>query len=122
MFTKRSLALVLVFWVTVIPAYSCTPDDFYFFAPYNDLSSSDNLTVNQFAPLSFTHQSAAVYSDYVFFVTNGRSNVGLYSLIKKEMLFTLDLKGVDGKTYHCNQSSFGIEKYEPTDFFPLLYF
>lgn len=37
------------------------------------------------------------------------------------MLFTLNLKGVDGRTYHCNQSSFGIEKYEPTDFFPLLY-
>ena len=120
------------------PAFSCTRDDIFEYEfeldlsdtisafevinpPYRDWSSSDRISVNQFASLSFTHQSAATYGDYVFFVTDGRSKIGLFSLRKKEILFTLTLRGADRKTYHCNQCTFGIEKYEDIDHFPLLY-
>ena len=90
-------------------------------SPYRHWTSTDDIIISQYAPLGFSHQSSATYGDYAFFVTRGRSKIGLYNLKDKKMLFTLALKGVNGDTYHCNQSTFGFEKYESTDVFPLLY-
>lgn len=136
--SRRSIIYLFFLSFVASPAYSCAKvDDFYLdpalplydtltvmevcTPPYNDWSLTDRIKVDLFAPLSFSHQSAAVYGDYAFFVTNGRSEMGLYSLKKKEMLFTLALKGASGKVYHCNQCTFGFEKYDQKDFFPLLY-
>lgn len=88
---------------------------------YRDWTSSDAITIKKYASLGFSHQSAAAYGDYAFFVTNGRSKILLYNLSTKSSLFTLGLKSVSGTTYHCNQSTFGVEKYEENDYFPLLY-
>lgn len=89
--------------------------------PYWMWTASDVIDINVYSSLSFSHQSAAAYGDYAFFVTNGRSQVCLYSLAKKDKLYTLSLKGVNGGTYHCNQSTFGFEKFDELDSFPLLY-
>ena len=134
----RRLLVLFLLSIVLFPAYSCAKGDAFYLELefvlndtlpvfdvinplYNDWSSSDRIKVNQFAPLSFSHQSAAAYRDYAFFVTNGRSQIGMYSLKNKEVLYTLTLKGVSGKIYHCNQCSFGFEKYDGSDFFPLLY-
>ncbi len=90
-------------------------------SPYRHWTSTDDISITQYAPLGFSHQSSAAYGDYAFFVTRGRSKIGLYNLKSQKMLFTLALKGVNGDTYHCNQSTFGFEKYDSTDAFPLLY-
>lgn len=122
----------------MIPVFSCSRDDIYDFElelalsdtlsymeidnpPYNDWSLSSNISISQFAPLGFSHQSAARYGHYVFFVTKGRSRIGLFCLAEKRMLYTLDLEGAGENTYHCNQCSFGLETFEEMDFFPLLY-
>ena len=91
------------------------------FRPYRDWESESVIHISPYGNLNFSHQSAAVYSSYAFFVTKGRSKIGLYNLEKKEMIFTLSLRGVNGDTYHCNQCTFGVEKFEEFDFFPLLY-
>lgn len=88
--------------------------------PFNNLASG-KIIVKKYAPLSFSHQSAASYGDYVFFVTRGRSSICLYNLKKKTSLYVLKMKGLGQMTYHCNQSSFGIERFDPSDPFPLLY-
>lgn len=89
--------------------------------PYSQWSLLDEIVVNQYAPLGLTHQSAAVFRDYALFVTNGRGQMLLYNLKKKETVYALDLPKVGGTTYHCNQSSFGVSKYDLSDPFPLLY-
>lgn len=89
--------------------------------PYREWTPEESVKIREFGPLSFYHQSAAAYKDYAIFVRGGRSVMCLYSLKKKEVLYSLNLKGVNRNVYHCNQSSFGCEKYDPSDFFPLLY-
>lgn len=86
-----------------------------------DWNSGERKTISQFGGLTFYHQSAAAYGEYVFFVTEGRDEICLYSLTKKKVLYTLRLAVANRNVYHCNQSSFGIEKYDASDSFPLLY-
>ncbi len=134
---KRVLS-ALMFCLFMIPGYSCARDDF--FQPLLDVSfddtvkfveiiipsgpvSSDSggISIEQYAPLGISLQSAAAYGDYALFVTDGRIQMYLYNLAKKELLYSLALKGENRSVYHCNQSSFGVEKYDDADFFPLLY-
>lgn len=89
--------------------------------PYREWTPEESVKIREFGQLSFYHQSAAAYKDYAIFVRGGRSSMCLYSLKKKEVLYILNLKGVSRNIYHCNQSTFGFEKYDPSDFFPLLY-
>lgn len=79
------------------------------------------VTVIQYAELVFGHQSAAVYGDYAIFVKVGRLSMRLFDMARKTKVATVNLKKEDSNQYHCNQSSFGVEKYEPGDYFPLLY-
>lgn len=88
---------------------------------YRDWNTESPINISQFGPLGFSHQSAAVYGDYALFVANGRARMCLYSLKRKEQIYTLVLKREDEGVYHCNQSSFGVEKFDSSDFFPLLY-
>ena len=92
-----------------------------FIRRYEDWNTESPIKISQFCSLGFSHQSAAVYEDYALFVTNGRARMCLYSLKKKEQLYTLVLKKENEGIYHCNQSSFGVEKFDSSDFFPLLY-
>ena len=95
-----------------------SPDSDPFVNP-RDLGGT--VTVTPYAELAYKHQSAAVYGDYALFVKEGRGGIRLYDMVKKTRVYSFSLKGEDRKVYHSNQSSFGIDKYEPTDFFPLFY-
>lgn len=79
------------------------------------------VTDTLFAELGFKHQSAAVYEDYAFFVADSRTAIRLFDLTRKTHIYTFSMKGGNKNIYHCNQSTFGTEKYNPDDYFPLLY-
>lgn len=84
-----------------------------------------------YADNSVKHQSSANYGKYLFLVTNKLASITLYDLDKKQPIYTLQLpphnetankEGILSIVlYHCNQSSFGIERYNKKDKFPLLY-
>ncbi len=68
------------------------------------------------------HQSGACYGDYVFFVLDGMKETQMYNIRKFQHIYTYTQKSIgQASIYHCNQSCFGKEKYEPNDPFPLLY-
>lgn len=130
--------LCILFPCFVTTAYSCTKgEDFGVLSvnetsmevdtvsvmtkPYKEWEPDSSVKISEFGPLSFYHQSAARYQHYAFFVKDGRSEICLYDLKSKTKLYTLSLKVQNRKVYHCNQSTFGVEKYDPSDFFPLLY-
>ena len=89
--------------------------------PYGDWVSTNSIRISRYAPLAQIHQSAAVYGDYAFIWSVGKSKICLYNLKKKELLFSIENKSSQNNYYHCNQCSFGIDKYDPSDPFPLLY-
>lgn len=89
--------------------------------PYNEWIEGDDIVISSYAPLRFSHQSAAAYGDYAFFVTNGRTKFCMYNLARKEMVYSVDRTPANSNLYHCNQSTFGTELYDPDDPFPLLY-
>lgn len=112
----------------IIPvAVEAAPDTIVFFVkPDADPRShptdpGDEVTVTPFAELNYIHQSSAVCDDYVFIVRSGRSSVCMFDLVKKVGVYTFSQRVEDSQIYHCNQSSFGVEKFEPSDRFPLLY-
>lgn len=94
---------------------------------YNDWLSNSNVKIKRYAKYIKGHQSAAAYGDYAVFVTDRHTYFYFYNLKKKKYVYTLSMQkgnGVDyqGATlYHCNQSTFGPDKYSEEDDFPLLY-
>lgn len=125
-------------------AFSCVKEEYYMLEPEQEPDSfapdtvaiyvkpsedpkmepvdlGGKVTVTPYADLGYLHQSAAVYGDYAFFVREGRSAIRLFDMVRKIKLYTLALKGESQVIYHCNQSSFGVDKYAPEDYFPLLY-
>ena len=128
---KGGLTILFLFCVATF-AYACSKDIYFDlyeegntvtieYGPSKPSKPDSLLTISTFSDLGFSHQSAASYGDYAFFVTKGRSKICMYNLAKKRKNFALSLVGQDGNIFHSNQSSFGVEKYEPVDFFPLLY-
>lgn len=89
--------------------------------PYIDWALVQGVEIKPFGLLNFAHQSAAAYNDYAFFILDGRSEMCMYSLKKGKELCTLKLNKEDVRIYHCNQSTFGVDRYSPLDPFPLLY-
>ncbi len=130
----RRMALLLLF---LLSFFSCTKDDGILDLyldnreVLNDIPSvvmrnnsqahKDSISISQYAPLGLKHQSAAAFGDYAFFVTDRRSQISLYNLSKKEFVCKLSLESAKAIIYHCNQSTFGVKKYDPADPFPLLY-
>lgn len=148
--TSSRLRLIVFFTVLpfcVLNAYSCDKDESFIVSPelVQEAFIPDTTTIyfkpnedpvgqnpkkddvlyarfSNYADLDFKHQSAAVYGDYVFFVERCRMSICLYDLSKKAKVCTATFKPAGNiKIYHCNQSSFGTEKYDPADPFPLLY-
>ena len=112
-----SLAVVIVPLQNSDPKTDRKPDS----KTWSEMDWFETTEVNDVFPLGYTHQSAAVYGDYAMAVRNGRGAMRLYDLSRKTKVNTVTLKGEDASIYHCNQSTFGVEKYEPSDYFPLLY-
>ena len=88
---------------------------------WSEMDRFETTTVSDFFPMEYTHQSTAVFGDYAMMVRNGRGAMRLYDLSRKTKVYTVTLKGEDASIYHSNQSTFGVQKYEPSDYFPLLY-
>lgn len=88
---------------------------------------STNGLISLFADNSIPHQSAASFGDYLFLVTKSHTNLYMYSMKQKTLLFDIEMEPGVGTTYygtdmyHCNQMSFGVSFYDPLDPFPLLY-
>lgn len=123
MINRQAYVLLCIIVLSVL-TYACSKDNTSLDVYTSEESQGnidDIISISNYASLGFSHQSAAAYDDYAFFISNGRSKICLFNLIKKEIVFTLHLKGEDGSIYHCNQSTFGVEKYDPLDPFPLLY-
>ncbi|MBQ4034050.1 MAG: hypothetical protein II623_01175 [Paludibacteraceae bacterium] len=72
------------------------------------------------------NQSAAAYGKYLFLVKDKLASVAVYNIEKKSVscIYSMTPRNdMNGKqtVFHCNQSSFGVEKFIETDSFPLLY-
>lgn len=72
------------------------------------------------------NQSAAAYGKYLFLVKDKLASVAVYNIEKKRVSCVYSMtprNDMNGKqtVFHCNQSSFGVEKFIETDSFPLLY-
>ena len=129
------LALFFASLYSSLFIFSCTPNDLLSIEYVDDDMDTVSVTVpshpywgskievhvSQYAPLEYSHQSAAAFGEYAFFVKDGHSQICMYNLEKKEKLCVYNMKMANNKTYHCNQSTFGIEPFEPSDPFPLLY-
>lgn len=135
----RNMLFVLL--SVVILSVSCTEDQDYddFMQPDirdSVIKSSDwskekddktNGLISLFADNSMPHQSAASFGDYLFLVTKAHTNLYMYSMKQKTLLFDIIMEPGVGTTYygtdmyHCNQMSFGVSFYDSHDPFPLLY-
>ena len=146
MFGHRCLVVCAVLPFCVFNAYSCDKNDSFDILPevIQEPSVSDTTVIyvnpwedpatqnpklentlvrfSQYAELDYIHQSAAVCGDYAFFVKICRMSICMYDLGKKTKVHTASFKPAgDNRIYHCNQSTFGTDKYDPSDPFPLLY-
>jgi len=79
-----------------------------------------------YAKNSKGNQSAAAYGKYLFLVKDKLASVAVYNIEKKSVSCVYSMtprNDMNGKqtVFHCNQSSFGVEKFIETDSFPLLY-
>ena len=106
----------------------------YYYPSQNDSDSIrirslniDSLSISLFADNSKGNQSAAVYGNYVFLVTKGRSYLYIYSLEEKKLIYSIKMEAffeydyLGSDLFHSNQASFGVSFYHPDDPFPLLY-
>lgn len=93
----------------------------------NDGRGWNEIVVSLFAQNAQSHQSAAAFGDYAFFITDRRSTLYFYNLNKKKLICVKNLGAVNERTtgnyilYHCNQMTFGVDFFEKDDPFPLLY-
>ena len=105
------------------------------------LKKTDKLKkIDLLADMDIHHQSGAVFGKYLFMVGVRMTKVTLYDLKKKQVIATYkprphndtstmgttlrtNEKGMllGSEIYHCNQSSFGNERFDKDDPFPLLY-
>lgn len=144
----KKIYLLIIFCGLAQATMSCTEDDDYVSViTGEDESRGDSAQIDSGAPKDSTstedikcfagvslyannskgNQSSASYGDYLVLVPKSRGYLHLYNLRTKKLLYSLkmtantekDYKGVD--LYHCNQTTFGPDFYEPNDPFPLLY-
>ena len=120
--SRRVSLIALLASFFVVTAFSCVKEEIFAIEPELEPVDLDGpLTITPFAELNYKHQSAAVYGDYAFFVRDGRSAIRLYDVARKRKIYTCSLQGGSTTVYHSNQSTFGTDKYDSRDYFPLLY-
>lgn len=85
-------------------------------------SSKAYLYIDQISSDGMSHQSAACYGDYVFFISNKMIHTLVFNMRTNSRVFYLKQEQLGtGTIYHCNQACFGTQKYSEEDYFPLLY-
>ena len=87
---------------------------------------TDSILFSLYAKNNVSSQSASNDGDYLVSVSKLVSKVGLYNLKTKKLLCIKKLQPwteLRGKIdiYHANNSSFGVQKFDALDPFPLLY-
>ena len=123
--TSLAVCLIVLLSFTSCSKDDDNPDQSQY--AYSDWLNAPKVRITNYAKGIKGHQSAAVYGDYAVFVTDHRSCIYIYNLKEKKYIGNIKMpygSGTDyqGYTlYHSNQSSFGVEKYDEKDYFPLLY-
>lgn len=113
---KKKLVFMLVLLFVLATILSCTQED---------IEADFSITI--YASNLKKHQSAAVYGNYAFFVTDKRTRIYIYNLLERQYVDSIVMPTKNDKTpggytlYHCNQSSFGSSFYSHEDTIPLLY-
>lgn len=86
-----------------------------------------SFSIKTFATNNQFHQSAACYGDYAFFISNYHTEFHMYNLRTRKRLYDLQYPKGTGKDflgqtlYHCNQATFGMDFFDSSDPFPILY-
>ncbi len=117
---SKSIMFILLIFCAIL---SCAAYDN--FDDFSDITGEISIAV--YSSPAITHQSAAIYSNYAFFVTDKRAYIYVYDISNCQVIDTIKLSAVNSKTpsgyilYHCNQSSFSPMFYSSDDKFPLLY-
>lgn len=98
----------------------------YLFLSLFFFSCCNSQSLETFANNSKGNQSGASYGKYLFLVKDRLASIAIYNLEQKKVSCISEMpprNALNGKSpvFHCNQSSFGIEKYVKNDTFPLLY-
>lgn len=150
MIVKKSTCLGMLILFLSSLSVSCAEDDPYDFSKKEvtdflvESNTQDSDTINEgnlenedeldgnfvfslYADNSYTNQSAAAYNDYLFLVPKFRGRIYMYSLKEKKPLCSYGMEAMKefnsnaGDIYHCNQTTFGVDFYDSSDPFPLLY-
>ena len=88
----------------------------------NKNSSKAYLYYERFYSEGISHQSAACYGDYAFFISSRLMSIMVFNMESSKNIYVLNQNAVGStNVYHCNQACFGTQKYSEEDPFPLLY-
>lgn len=98
---------------------SPTPKTHAYFGQRIKFDNSFDFSI--FASNSMAGQSSACFGDYLFIVKDRLTQVAVYNLKSKTLLYTLTTGIVSETTWHCNQSSFSDKFFSVDDMFPVLY-
>ncbi len=102
---------------------SCSPYD----GTDIDYDNTVDTSISKYASGIKNHQSAAIYGELAFFVTDKRSRIYIYNMQQCQIVDSVVMSTRNDKTpsgytlYHCNQCSFSPFFYSPDDKYPLLY-
>ena len=131
---KKNLLLIFLLFVSQVSMSSCSDEyetENQHLIPTEDGSFTDsqflNFEISLYSDNSRGNQSAAIFGDYVFLVTDQLNTIHLYNiknkryLCKKTFEKKTDLTPGGYVLYHCNQMTCGVDYYAPDDPFPLLY-
>ena len=99
------------------------PNDYIPTTPNDNINSSKAyLYYERFYSDGISHQSAACYGDYAFFISSRLMNIMVFNMQSSKNIYVLNQSAVgSNNVYHCNQACFGTQKYSEEDPFPLLY-
>lgn len=135
---KIEKLIVFVFFMMVTPLWaSCSSSSSPFDEeednePEVEIVESDapitkDVFWERYAVNCATGQSSACFGDYIFVPSVYLNTMTMYNMKTCQQVYTLETKNlveeVEGgiTVYHCNQSCFGPDRYDPQDVFPLLY-
>jgi len=84
------------------------------------INEEHTFSLSSYMSAGKTHQSGTVWGDYFFMISDTMTSIYVYNLSTKTLLYTWSGSALDS-AHHCNQCTFGIEYYDASDPFPLLY-
>lgn len=125
--------LIIILFVPVSFFAACDTEGIYtYYVPEETITEAyDQQVGKHLIDTLYTNsvlcQSAACYNDYLFLIKDKLASITLYSMTEKKKIRTLNLPSHSEQNnykmliYHCNQASFGKERFDSNDYFPTLY-